>query len=63
MQQELRNLYRMFEDIVMHGLNETDHEVMDSEFIWGPDEVILTVVWECRLSGDPSFRLRPLMRE
>lgn len=30
----------MFEDIVVHGLNETDHKVMDSEFSWAPVEVI-----------------------
>ncbi|HAK1939080.1 TPA: hypothetical protein H1Q11_005148 [Salmonella enterica] len=46
MQEELRNLYRMSEDLMADGVTETDHEVPDSEPIWMLAEDISTAAWE-----------------
>ncbi|EAA7344323.1 hypothetical protein HW94_22945 [Salmonella enterica] len=46
MQEELRNLYRMSEDLMADGMNETGHEVPDSESIWMLAEDISTAAWE-----------------
>lgn len=46
MQEELRNLYRMSEDLMADGMTETDHEVPDSESIWMLAEDISTAAWE-----------------
>ncbi|HDS6412605.1 TPA: hypothetical protein QHZ98_005450 [Klebsiella oxytoca] len=46
MQEELRNLYRVSEDLMADGMNETDHKVRDSESIWMLAEDISTIAGE-----------------
>lgn len=46
MQEELRNLYHMSEDLMADGMTEVDHEVADSESIWMLAEDISTGAWE-----------------
>ncbi|MFG4139306.1 hypothetical protein [Klebsiella pneumoniae] len=51
MQEELRNLYRMSEELMADGMNETGHEVPDSESIWMLAEDISTAAWKWSMAG------------